>query len=56
MAAKVTKESVGYRPASRGDSPRRCGTCVMFRKPNACTLVAGTIRPVFVCDRWSPKR
>lgn len=27
----------------------------MFRAPDSCTLVAGSIRPADVCDEWDPK-
>ena len=58
--AKVSKASVHYRPSPMGSS-RRCGTCSMFRGADdpsgegACTLVAGEISPVAVCDRYDPK-
>lgn len=48
----VSKASVNYRPAETLEE--RCGTCSMFREPNACTLVAGVIRRDDVCDEWDP--
>lgn len=48
----VPKASVNYRPAET--LGERCGTCSMFREPNACTLVAGIIRRDDVCDEWDP--
>ena len=50
-AAKVSKESVNYRAASKPGE--RCGTCVMWRD-GLCTLVAGPVEANHVCDRWSP--
>lgn len=49
---KVTKKSVNYRSA-RGY--RKCANCVMFKSPNQCTLVAGSISKMAVCDKWEPK-
>lgn len=51
-AAKVSKESVNYRPAS---GKQRCGNCVMFR-PGSCTLVEGKIEAGDTCDRWAPEK
>jgi hypothetical protein len=49
--ATMSKGQVHYRNA---DTPgRSCGNCSMFRAPNGCTLVKGTIRPSGVCDRWA---
>lgn len=64
MAAKVSKQSVNYRPSTSPD--KRCGTCVMFRpasvpipsghpRTGTCTLVAGLIEAPMVCDRWEKK-
>lgn len=51
-AGKVTKASVRYRHAT---GRRRCATCVMFRAPDSCTLVAGAIHSADVCDRWAAR-
>lgn len=57
--AKVSKPSVHYRPSPMG-SAERCGTCSMFRgnpygsSDGECTLVAGEISPVGLCDRYDP--
>ena len=55
MARKLSKASVSYRPAPL--SVRRCGTCVMLRQSPTggfvCTLVAGRINRLYVCDRWA---
>lgn len=48
-----TKAGTNYRPS--GDPARRCGTCSMFRPPDACTLVRGVIRRDAVCDEWERK-
>jgi len=54
--AKVSKESVNYRPATNS---KRCGTCSMYRDTNTskiifgrCTLVEGLIRIRDTCDKW----
>ena len=40
------KGEVDYRPA---DDWKQCGGCIHFES-NRCELVAGIIRPTFVCD------
>ena len=55
MAAKLTKASVNYRTA-RPLARQRCVSCVMFRQPGSCTLVAGRVRAQDTCDRWAAKR
>lgn len=47
--ATMTKQQVNYRDAT---GQHRCGTCVMFREPNSCTLVKGIIRADGICDRY----
>lgn len=49
---KVSKVSVHYRVA--GNNARRCGTCDMYSN-GTCTLVAGSIDPGHVCDRWESR-
>lgn len=55
-APKISKDKVNYRHAA---GSRRCGTCGMFERGKSpggtgtCTLVAGRIDPLDVCDRWS---
>lgn len=49
----VSKESVHYRDAST--SGRRCGTCGNMLPHGRCKIVAGTVKPDDVCDRWSAK-
>jgi len=51
---KLAKASVRYRLSAAG-SPRKCGRCVMFRRPASCTLVAGRIRPQDTCDRFEAR-
>lgn len=53
MNDKVSKSAVDYRKSN--NASKRCGTCVMFRKPDSCTLVKGTISKNDVCDRWYPE-
>ena len=61
-AAKVSKASVRYRPAPAFGLFRRCGNCVMYQedtltsdppqRQGSCTLVAGRIERLDLCDRW----
>jgi hypothetical protein len=53
MPPTLSQAEVHYRPAEVPGV--RCGTCVMFRPPHACTLVQGVIYEDGVCDRWSPR-
>lgn len=53
MARKLSKHSVRYRFS--WFRSRRCGNCAMIRFGpviNRCTLVAGPINGLAVCDRW----
>ena len=66
MADKVSKASVNYRPAPAFGLFHRCGNCAMYQEDvltsdppqrrGSCTLVAGTIKRIDLCDRWEPKR
>jgi hypothetical protein len=54
-AGKVSKASVNYRWTH--EIGRRCGTCAMFiATANRCTLVAGRINTLRVCDRYTPEK
>ncbi len=50
---KFIKEDVNYRYA--GDKTRACGDCRFFREPGACEIVAGLIRRVDTCDKFTPE-
>lgn len=50
----MLKAMVNYREASP-TAISTCGNCVMFRKPDGCSLVIGEIRPQDVCDEWESK-
>jgi hypothetical protein len=52
-SGKVSKQSVNYGRAT--EPGRSCGTCDMFRDPHSCSLVAGTILHIDVCDEWEPR-
>lgn len=52
MKDKISKLEANYRRAT-GD--KKCGNCVMFRKPSACTLVRGKISATDTCDKWEKK-
>jgi hypothetical protein len=53
MTGKKTKEETNYRT---GRENHRCGICTMFRKPDGCTAVTGTIRPYATCDLFERDR
>lgn len=45
------KEDVNYRYAPNPDE-KSCGNCRNYDGNNGCSLVAGLIRPIDVCDEW----
>jgi hypothetical protein len=49
----ITKAEAVYRPGGITDL-KRCAFCSMFRLPDSCTLVQGTIDPFALCNRWQP--
>ena len=53
MPEKVSKAAVHYQNTPKG--PKRCDNCTMFRKPEGCTLVMGTIKPFGYCIEHDPK-
>ena len=48
--AKMSHDQANYHAAS--SKARRCGTCTMFRLPDACSLVEPPIKPNDVCRYW----
>jgi len=48
MSDKVSKESVHYR---KGTIKKHCANCDMY-DDRTCSLVAGKINPLGLCDRW----
>jgi hypothetical protein len=46
------KEDVNYRYA--GDPAHSCGACRHYQEPGSCEIVSGLIRPVDVCDKFTP--
>jgi len=50
--AYMPKPLVNYR---KGDGVKCCGNCVMFRRPDSCTLVIGKIDKDDVCNEWEAK-
>jgi len=55
MAKKAkTDRAILYQYRPHGEE--RCGNCVMFRPPNACTDVAGTIVRNGWCKIWAAKK
>jgi hypothetical protein len=47
--ARLSKEEVNYR------QHEKCATCDHFYPSGVCELVAGTISPLNVCNRWEIK-
>jgi len=45
--AKMSHEQANYHASSSKE--RRCGTCRMYRPPDACSLGAKPIKPDDVC-------
>jgi hypothetical protein len=52
-ANKVPKQAVAYRDSPNGN--QRCDNCAVFEPPNACQLVAGTVKPNGWCRIYRPK-
>ena len=50
-ASQLAKEDVNYSYAT--DPARSCGTCANFDGKSGCLIVAGLIRRVDTCSRWS---
>jgi len=56
LAAKVSKDAVGYRDSPEGE--RMCSNCVHFvpgEPSGSCKVVAGDIDPEGWCTLWSAK-
>jgi hypothetical protein len=49
-----TDPKIAYQYRPNGDE--RCGNCTMFRAPNSCTDVAGTIVRQGWCKIWSARK
>lgn len=52
VAKSLDARRVGYRPATTLD--QSCSGCVFFDGGGYCQVVAGAIRPDYVCDRFTP--
>jgi secreted PhoX family phosphatase len=52
-AAKMTQQAAGYQATPKGD--QTCASCALFKAPDACTLVDGTISPNGWCRFYSKK-
>ena len=50
---KVSKDCVHYKEVASDE--HRCGACRLFRGPDACLNVAGTISQTCGCRIWLPK-
>jgi hypothetical protein len=55
MSATETKAEAHYLDNSRRPN-QTCAGCSMFRKPNGCTLVKGTISPQGWCRWWESRK
>ena len=49
--AKATKSEAAYRDHANGHD--RCARCAMFRPPQGCTAVMGTISPQGWCEYFA---
>jgi hypothetical protein len=49
----ISKTEASYTAKSK--RVEHCGSCSMFRKPAACTLVKGEILPEGWCKHWEPR-
>lgn len=47
---KLPQKAAAYQPTPKGD--RKCETCKLFVKPNACEKVDGEISPEGYCILW----
>lgn len=52
-AAKMAQATVSYQDTPKGD--QQCSNCSVFRPPNSCLLVDGTISPSAWCKFWVKK-
>ena len=51
--AKLSKTDADY--TTSGTNAEHCGICTMFRRPDECTAVAGTVRPSGWCRLFEKK-
>jgi hypothetical protein len=51
---KATKEQAAYTPY--GSAEEHCSICSMFREPDSCTEVKGSISRTAVCDYFEDKK
>ena len=49
----ISKSEAKYQDNPRGT--KMCGDCSMFRRPDRCTLVKGTISRTGWCKHWEAK-
>jgi len=54
MEKKATKEEARY--TRGGTEEKHCGVCTMFRAPDKCTAVEGTISREGYCDYFKKRR
>lgn len=52
-AAKMAQAAASYQDSPKGD--QQCDNCTLFRAPNSCQLVDGTISPSGWCKFWVKK-
>jgi hypothetical protein len=51
--AKMPQKGAGYQDTPKGD--QKCSGCSLFKAPDSCTLVDGTISPEGWCRFWVKK-
>ncbi|HKD22510.1 MAG TPA: twin-arginine translocation signal domain-containing protein [Rhizomicrobium sp.] len=51
--AKMTQKAAGYQETPKDKAS--CSTCALFKAPNSCTLVDGTISPNGWCRFYAKK-
>jgi hypothetical protein len=51
--AKMAQKAAGYQDKPKGD--QSCANCTLFKAPDSCTLVDGTITPGGWCRFYAKK-
>ena len=58
MAQRVAQEKIAQEQVQYQGEPKdgaQCNKCVNWQAPNACTIVAGEIKPTGWCVAYAPK-
>lgn len=51
--AKMTQKAAGYQDTPKAD--QKCSGCALFKTPNSCTLIDGSISPDGWCRFYAKK-